>query len=184
MNKNLFFKICVSVFLVYHLSAIIVMPNQSSFVGRTLSPYFSKYSNQLGLSYDWSFFAPEPTDPLHLKVGFIDFGSRDTVWNMQVPPLGPQFDINPNSRRKTEQVRRMLMDVSLLKEFARHLCLKRRSTKYVVIATFAEKIALFDHFLLLGQDLAPNQTVETQPERTFDCESLISSQGEDEEFFE
>ncbi|HPI41542.1 MAG TPA: hypothetical protein PLJ21_12100 [Pseudobdellovibrionaceae bacterium] len=58
MQKML--KPILSLWIVYHLFVIFVMPNASSYLGRSLGTYLVPYANIFGLNSPWMFFSPNP----------------------------------------------------------------------------------------------------------------------------
>jgi hypothetical protein len=60
-------KVALTVFLIYHLSAVLLLPNSTSLVGRKLSRYFLNYANQLGFNTGWAFFSPAPSPMFYLE---------------------------------------------------------------------------------------------------------------------
>ncbi len=53
-------KPILSLWIVYHLFVIFVMPNASSYLGRSLGTYLVPYANIFGLNSPWMFFSPNP----------------------------------------------------------------------------------------------------------------------------
>lgn len=58
--SSLWGKRLLSVFLLFHLFGVLVAPNPSSYLARTVMPLYRPYLNFFGLGSTWSFFAPEP----------------------------------------------------------------------------------------------------------------------------
>lgn len=66
-NLTSVLKIFFTVFLLYHLAAIVIMPNPSSLLGRKYSRYLTNYSNLLGINTTWQFFSPGPAPVFYLE---------------------------------------------------------------------------------------------------------------------
>lgn len=60
-------KILISLFLVYHLAAVIILPNGSSMVGRKFARYFLPYANSLLFNRTWQFFSPGPAPAYYVE---------------------------------------------------------------------------------------------------------------------
>lgn len=59
MNRT-FVKRLLSLWIIYHLFVIFVMPNAGSFLGRYFGSYLVPYANIFGLNSPWMFFSPNP----------------------------------------------------------------------------------------------------------------------------
>ncbi|MBX9767749.1 MAG: hypothetical protein K2X47_10795 [Bdellovibrionales bacterium] len=53
-------KLLLTLFGVYHLIVIVVIPNRSNYFNIPLGPYILPYANTMSLNVSWQFFAPEP----------------------------------------------------------------------------------------------------------------------------
>lgn len=63
----------LSVFLIYHLFAVIVVPNGNTYLGKVVAPYVEPYANFFELTNAWSFFAPEPgPPPVYIEYELLD----------------------------------------------------------------------------------------------------------------
>ena len=67
LNLSRFLRLVLSLFVVYHLAAVIIMPNASSLLGRKFSRYLTDYSNTLGINTTWQFFSPGPAPVFYLE---------------------------------------------------------------------------------------------------------------------
>lgn len=78
-NLSLILKLFFTVFLLYHLAAILIMPNPGSLLGRKFSRYLTDYSNTLGLNTTWQFFSPGPAPVFYLEyeVETADTGNEE-----------------------------------------------------------------------------------------------------------
>lgn len=62
-----FFKIALSLWIIYHLVVITVIPNGTSLLGRILEKYIVSYASSLGMNTSWNFFSPDPAHTMYLK---------------------------------------------------------------------------------------------------------------------
>ncbi|HVK61786.1 MAG TPA: hypothetical protein VM432_09565 [Bdellovibrionales bacterium] len=60
-------KIVLSLFIVFHLSAVLILPNSSSLMGRRLSWLFLDYANLMIFNRTWQFFSPGPMPNMYLE---------------------------------------------------------------------------------------------------------------------
>ena len=67
----LFIKAALSVLIVYHLAAVILLPNPSSILARRFGHWFTPYANEFVLNRTWQFFSPSPTASLYLEYEVI-----------------------------------------------------------------------------------------------------------------
>lgn len=67
------FKVFLSLWIVYNIFTLLVMPNIGSFWGMSAFPFIAPYANTVGLNGSWSFFSPDPpTHTLYLRY-FVSF---------------------------------------------------------------------------------------------------------------
>jgi hypothetical protein len=52
--------ILLSLFVVYHVATVLVLPNPSSSLSRQVSRFMIPYANQFSLNTTWQFFSPGP----------------------------------------------------------------------------------------------------------------------------
>ncbi len=63
----------LTLFILYHLSAMLVSQNSDHYLADRLKPYFMPYWQLLEFGSEWNFFAPEPGPaPLFLKYEIYD----------------------------------------------------------------------------------------------------------------
>lgn len=53
-------KLLLTIFAVYHVLVIVVVPSRSNYFNAPLGPFILPYANTLSLNVSWQFFAPEP----------------------------------------------------------------------------------------------------------------------------
>jgi hypothetical protein len=53
-------KAFLSLFIVFHIFAVVILPNPESIVNRVLSPIIVPYGSFLGVNTTWRFFSPNP----------------------------------------------------------------------------------------------------------------------------
>lgn len=86
LNLSRFLRFIISVFLLYHLAVVLIMPNPGSLLGRKFSRYLTDYANTLGINTTWQFFSPGPAPVFYLE---YDVESEDLdaeTPSFQIPP--------------------------------------------------------------------------------------------------
>lgn len=56
-----------SLWIVYHIAVIVVMPNSNSFLVRQVGDSLIPYANVLGLNTSWNFFSPDPAHVMYFE---------------------------------------------------------------------------------------------------------------------
>lgn len=83
MIKNII-KTFLSLWIIYHVFVIFVMPNSGSFLGRYFGSYLVSYANFFGLNSPWIFFSPNPPPEYKMKITLYQKDS-DSVSKDQQP---------------------------------------------------------------------------------------------------
>lgn len=65
-------KIGLSIFVLYHLLAVTILPMGSGLIIRELGRYFTPYANLLQLNTTWQFFSPGPSPIFYLEYSFLE----------------------------------------------------------------------------------------------------------------
>ena len=63
ISTKILVQILLSGFLLFHLTAILIAPNNQTYLGLQARPYIEPYLNSLELVSSWNFFAPDPGPP-------------------------------------------------------------------------------------------------------------------------
>jgi hypothetical protein len=111
-----FLKIFFSLWIVFHLLVMVLMPNTMSYPGRTLAAVVRPYAAVLGLNAFWNFFSPDPAHTMYLKFTLYN---EDSEGNSLTPEremfLPSQKDggiLDLGKRRELYAMRFMLLDPS------------------------------------------------------------------------
>lgn len=64
------FKVLLSIFIAYHLAAMLVIPNVGSLIGQDVSRFFLPYVNFFDFNTVWQFFSPNVTSTSYLQYQF------------------------------------------------------------------------------------------------------------------
>lgn len=106
-KAKLLFKAFLSLWLVYNIFVMMVMPNVGAYFGRVTSSFVTPYANTMGLNAGWNFFSPEPAHPMYLKyaVHFNDDEGnevKESIFSAFPLPLDEDERNIPNITHKRE----------------------------------------------------------------------------------
>lgn len=82
---SLFLRLSLSIFVIYHIAAVVVMPNPGSLLGRKVARYFTDYTNTLGINTTWQFFSPGPAPVFYLEYE-LETAGENVGESLQLPP--------------------------------------------------------------------------------------------------
>lgn len=76
---KLLFKAILSLWIVYNIFVMMVMPNIGSLFGQAVSSFVTPYANTVGLNASWNFFSPDPAHTMYIRytVYYQDFDGND-----------------------------------------------------------------------------------------------------------
>ena len=66
-KAKLLLKVFLSLWIVYNIFVMLIMPNIGSYLGRTMSRFITPYAGAVGLSAGWDFFSPDPAHTLYIE---------------------------------------------------------------------------------------------------------------------
>ncbi|WP_255489911.1 hypothetical protein [Bdellovibrio sp. KM01] len=143
-------KILASIWIVYNICAIMVMPNVSSYFGRVASKFFGPYANQVGLNAGWNFFSPDPAHPMYLKVVVNYPMAQNGAYReplITAFPFAESEKTMPSLSRKREWavMRYMVMDPRRLRQvFGPWLCKQFPEAESIDMEHVIETLPLLD----------------------------------------
>jgi hypothetical protein len=76
-------KALFSVWIVFHLLVMVIMPNGVSYPGRLLGAVIYPYAAVIGLNVSWNFFSPDPAHTMYLKFTLFE---EDELGQPQADP--------------------------------------------------------------------------------------------------
>jgi len=144
-KPELALKIFLSLFLVYHLAVIIILPNSGSYLGRSTEKWITPYANYLGLNTTWNFFSPDPAQTMFVKytVWFDDLNAakaKDPVEGF-IPPEKEKIVLDSSKRRLLYAMRFLILDTNRMKTIlAPWLCRENPGAQLVKIEHILEAI--------------------------------------------
>jgi hypothetical protein len=122
--KRPWIRLAVSAFLLFHLGAVLLAPNPSSYLTQSLSTVYRPYTNLFGLAHTWGFFAPEPVSPPMYIDYVIQKRSAPAVSGRFPPEQNPYFFRDRHNRRMSLSKFILSNDDNIKNMFVRYLCLQ------------------------------------------------------------
>lgn len=117
-------KYFISIFLVFHLTCVMFVPNSTSYTGQKLEKYILPYMYHLGLSGAWSFFAPEPFSPPMYLDYVVTIKDREPITG-RFPEEKDDFFFRARQNRRVSIARFMMQDTANVEfMFVNYLCKK------------------------------------------------------------
>lgn len=148
-NYTIAIKIILSVFVLFHIAVILVMPIGSSYLNRISHAFLSPYANSLGLNTTWNFYSPDPAHTMYFNyhVRFEDEYGQEAKPTIDdwFPPEKHQIIVDSSRRRFLYSVRYLLLDPKRLDVlFAPWLCRKYPGATHLSIRQITERIPNLD----------------------------------------
>ena len=107
---NLAVKVICSLWIVYHLLGIAIMPSVQSIIVKEKGWIFRTYLHQLGLNTTWNLFSPDPATAMFMKVKLVPQDETKEAIDLMLPTFGDEINWNPTKRRALYLMRYALMD--------------------------------------------------------------------------
>lgn len=141
--------VLLSFFILYHLAVIIIFPNGSSYLGRSLSSYLSFYANNLGLNANWNFFSPDPANTMFFQYHiYFENPQGDEIQPSKegfIPAEKEQIVIDSSRRRLLYAMRFLFMDSHRMKMIlGPWICRENPGASMVRINSIVEMIPNLD----------------------------------------
>lgn len=160
-------KVILSVWIVYNIATMVVMPNAGSFFGRKYGHIFAPYANSVGLNASWNFFSPDPAHTMYIKY-FVEFTGADGEPTQEsilgyFPEEKNQMVLDTNRRRELYVMRFMMIGQNRLQGlFAPWLCKKHPGATNIHIEQVIETVAPLDEVLLAKEETVKELSKEIQ----------------------
>lgn len=169
-------KSILSVFIVYHLLAILILPMGKGLLIRELGRHFYTYANIFGFNTTWQFFSPGPSPIFYLEYTFTYPEGDDDSFETSEPQLLPEkrtgFGVSDFYSRRLYSMRFLSLDEGRLEKYmAPWLCRKDPRAESVTIRQkFAEIQAVERHRGDMGGDNFSEMSDPADlPPRTYRC---------------
>lgn len=167
---KLLFKALLSLWIVYNIFVMLVMPNVGAYFGRVTANVVTPYANTMGLNAGWNFFSPEPAHPMYLK--YTVFYNSEEGEELKEPvfgffPMEAAKDNRPlpNITRKREWalMRYMVLDPKRLRVLmGPWLCRQYPSATSVDMEHVIETIPFLDQAVRFQEDSVRDLSKEVQ----------------------
>lgn len=146
-------KIIISIWLIYHLCAVLIMPNTNSFINRNYGDYFTLYANPIALNQPWTFFSPDPSliYTLHYEVEHLDENGELTTLIGEYPSHAGNFLLSTRSIKEFYQIRFLMKNLNLLKDvFVDYMCVHTIGAQRVSVNVAAQSPPSLENSRLLS----------------------------------
>src|SRR5687768_4476938 len=104
-SVHLSLKIVSSIWIVYHLLGIFIMPSIQSIEVKVAGWFFKPYLNQLGLNTTWNLFSPDPATAMFMQVSLLQEDQSIDNIEFTMPSFGAYITWDPRTRRELYQNR-------------------------------------------------------------------------------
>ena len=178
---SLILKVLLSLWAVYQIIVILVMPNLGPYLGRGVQPAVSAYASTVGFNAGWNFFSPDPAHIMyiHYVVHYGAEGSEDKEpVDAYFPPEKNKGIFSLTRQRELYAMRFMVIDPSRLKTlFGPWLCKQYPGSSYIEMEHVIETIAPLQQIVTLSDETVESLSKEVQFVR---ASHSCDGSGEDE----
>ena len=149
-NKSkIFLKALLSIWLVYHLFCIVILPNGASFLGRYFESYILPYANSIGINSTWNFYSPDPAHTMYFSytVYFENEQGEEIKPPLEqfLPPEKNQIVVDSSKRRLLYAMRYLALDQKRMQTLlAPWICRENTGASRVSIHHVIERIPTLD----------------------------------------
>lgn len=151
MTKRRLFKLLLSLFVVYHLIAVLLMPNHHSFVHREFGWLFLPYANTLGLNTPWQFFSPDPSSHVYFEYEVIPESIDRDIEKHRWPPEDKSRYLVDNYMRLIYHSRFTTSSKERIETFLiPWLCRHHPGAREITVTTMSEELVSLDKARILG----------------------------------
>jgi hypothetical protein len=174
-------KVVLSLWALYHITAILVMPNLGSYLGRGIQPAIATYASTIGFNAGWNFFSPDPAHIMYIRY-IIHYGNEGSEEKEAVeayfPPEKNKGIFSITRQRELYAMRFMVIDPMRLKTlFGPWLCRQYPGSSYVEMEHVIETIAPLQQIVTLTDETVESLSKEVQFVR---ANHSCDGSGEDE----
>lgn len=180
----LILKALLSLWIVYNIVVIIVMPNAGSYFGRVTSRFIGPYANAVGLNAGWNFFSPDPAHTMYIRYMVYFNNPADPDGEPLKEPIEGYFPAEKNKMissvfrsRELYLMRFMIIDKRHLKNlFGAWLCRQYPGASSVDMEHVIETVAMLDEAVAFKDE----SMAELSKELQFVAERFRCDHTEDE----
>lgn len=177
------FKAIVHLWIVFHVTLILIMPNSGSFIGRYYEKWILPYTNTIGLNSAWSFFSPDPSLIFTMKYRLLFLNENGEELKPSIDGQYPRYSsgnfINPIRMRELYTFRFFNLIDSYRENFLfPWLCRQNTGASHVEIQAQVESYMSLDKAMKM--DSSGEKTFLTEhlgQEQVRDCAQYQSQQA-------
>jgi hypothetical protein len=174
----------LSLWIVYNIVVITVMPNAGSYFGRVTSRFIGPYANAVGLNAGWNFFSPDPAHTMYIRYMVYFNNPSVTESEPEKEPIEGYFPAEKNKMissvfrsRELYLMRFMIIDKRHLKNlFGAWLCRQYPGASSVDMEHVIETVAMLDQAAAFKDESMADLSKEMQ----FVAERFRCDHSEDE----
>lgn len=175
-------KALLSLWIVYNIVTIVVMPNAGSYFGRITSRFIGPYANNVGLNASWNFFSPDPAHTMYIR--YMVYFNEPTESGEEKDPIEGYFPQEKNKMvssvfrsRELYLMRFMIVNRTHLKNlFGPWLCRQYPGASSVDMEHVIETVAMLDEAAAFRNESMAHLSKELQ----FEAERYRCDHSEDE----
>lgn len=166
---SLFTRVGLTIFLVYHLAAVVLLPNPGSILARAFAPILNPYAATLAINSPWRFFAPNPGRHRYIEVELTkpDGDTETFFW----PPRERDDILTENYNRRTNHSIMTTSTVERLhKYFAPWICRRFPDAESFSMRPVVIDIPSIEKAGIIDKKFAELEARVDFPPQRFDCE--------------
>lgn len=166
-KAKLLFKALLSLWIVYNIFTMLVMPNVGAYFGRVASRFITPYANTVGLNASWNFFSPDPAHTMYIRyiVRYLDADGNDIKEAVEgyFPKEMNQGISSPVRKRELYAMRFMVIEPKRLRVFlGPWLCRQHPGATSVEMEHVIETVPLLDQVVTLKSEAVKDLSQELQ----------------------
>lgn len=174
-------KIFLSLWIIYNIAVMLIMPNVGSYFGRVMSRFITPYAAVVGLNAGWNFFSPDPAHTMYLEytVQYPDTPEGESVEPVEkiFPPEKNRPIYNPIRKRDMYATRYMALDPKRLRMlFGPWLCRQNPGASDIDVKLVVETVPPLDKVVQ-----RPDLDLSEMSERLEFSREYIKCSNQDEE---
>lgn len=151
---KLLFKGVLSLWIVFNIFTMLVMPNIGNYFGRSASRFIIPYANTIGLNASWNFFSPDPAHTMYIRymIRYNDADGNEVKESVEgfFPKEKNLGVTNPARKRDLYAMRFMVIDSKRLKIlFGPWLCKQYPGATSVEMEHVVETVPSLDQAVTL-----------------------------------
>jgi hypothetical protein len=168
VKKRRILKVLLSLFVVYHIAAVLLMPNPDSFLTQEIGFLFRGYASTLGLNTPWRFFSPEPSSHVYFEYDLMPEGAEGGAHRW--PPASRRGYLADNYMRLIYNSRFVTSSPERIEKFLiPWLCRLHPGTEEVSLRTLSEELVSLQKARLIGGPLEKLYDVKTWSQVPYAC---------------